>query len=131
MENNVCTMQENIIQENPMLYNINHTYLSSLKDGYHFGSSSNFNRFQNSYFEEIHDNIKNTTIINKAIIMSIVYEPDETYSIFDGYFGTCWKASIVDSSQDNSILYIHFRNFGDLVSHYEKKGFRFIDVSNK
>lgn len=93
--------------------------------GYHFGAMYQLKPFINQHFEE-----KNSTtnIINKAIILTIEYKPDEVYKTTDGYAGNCWSATIMDSREinDNSIIIYNFRNFRDLVAHYEKEGFKFV-----
>ena len=38
----------------------------------------------------------------------------------------CWKVEIIDSKEDEKIIY-HFRNFIDLVKMYEEKGYKFIE----
>ena len=70
----------------------------------------------------------NPQLINKAIIISIEYNPDELYNKTDGYAGNCWSANIMDSREINGSIIItyNFRNFRDLVAHYEKEGFKFV-----
>lgn len=96
--------------------------------GLHFGAASELKHFENCHFEEIHSE---TNFINKAIIHTIKYEPDGTYWTTDGYAGNCWTACVADSRDDTYpiITYI-FRNFGDLVIHYEKEGFKFVNTKN-
>jgi hypothetical protein len=93
--------------------------------GYHFGYMDDVKKFIENYFEEINST---TNIINKAIILSIEYKSNEIYNRTDGYAGNCWIANILDSRQINGISFItySFRNFRDLVAHYEKEGFKFI-----
>jgi hypothetical protein len=90
--------------------------------GLHFGDVSELNHFENCYFEKFSSK-------NKAIILSIKYEPDGTYWSSDGYAGNCWTARVSDYRDGVStiITYI-FRNFNDLVIHYEKKEFRFVNT---
>lgn len=91
----------------------------------HFGAGSELKYFENCYFEEI--NSENNSI-NKAIIFSIKYEPDGTYWSSDGYAGNCWTACVSDYQDDiNSVITYIFRNFTDLVIHYEKAGFKFVN----
>lgn len=93
--------------------------------GYHFGAISQLEPFINQHFEEINPT---TNIINKAIIISIEYKPHEIYNRTDGYAGNCWAANIMDSREINGVSFIsyNFRNFRDLVAHYEKEGFKFV-----
>lgn len=95
--------------------------------GYHFGASSELKFFESCYFEEVNPE---TNFINKAVIFSINYEPDGTYWSSNGYAGKCWTAHIADSRDNDAgttIIY-NFRNFGDLVVHYEKEGFKFVNT---
>lgn len=94
-------------------------------DGLHFGASSELKYFEHCYFEEINSE---NNLINKAIIFSIKYEPDGTYWSSDGYVGNCWTADVSDYRDDiNSVITYIFRNFTDLVIHYEKEGFKFVN----
>lgn len=93
--------------------------------GYHFGAMHQLKPFINQHFEEINSK---TNIINKAIILNIEYKPDELYNKTDGYAGNCWSATIMDSRliNDSSSVIYNFRNFRDLVTHYEKEGFKLV-----
>ena len=103
----------------------NHIYVSSYSTrGLHFGSESGYERFGGSYFEQLEYNENN--IINKAIINKVKYDPDSTYCHTDGYGGTCWCAEIIDSDEQG-IIYYHFRNFEDLVGIYNGKGYKFVE----
>ena len=89
----------------------------------HFGSQSNYEKLCGSYFEEeINDE---DVIMNKSIIVSVIYKPDIVYENSDGYGGRCWVAEIIDSKEDGKNIY-YFRNFIDLVKMYEEKGYKFI-----
>ena len=92
--------------------------------GYHFGYMDDVKKFIENYFEEINPT---TNIINKAFIISIEYNPNEIYNKTDGHAGHCWTAQISDSREINggSLITYNFRNFRDLVAHYEKEGFKF------
>ena len=92
--------------------------------GYHFGGAHDIKIVEGCWFEEVETNVDNK-FINKAVIITTKYEPDEAYNRTDGYFGKCWSATLTDS-RNNSVLQFRFRNFGDLVVHYEKQGFKFI-----
>ena len=91
---------------------------------YHFGAMDDIKKYFDSHFEEINPT---TTIINKAIILNIGYNPSEVYNRTDGYFGNCWTATLSDSRviNGNALIVYNFRNFGDLITHYEKEGFKF------
>ena len=90
----------------------------------HFGSQSNYEKLCGSYFEEeINDE---EAIMNKSIIVSVIYKPDIVYENSDGYGGRCWVAEIIDSKEDGKNIY-YFRNFIDLVKMYEEKGYKFIE----
>lgn len=93
--------------------------------GFHFGSMFQLNGFINKHFEEINST---TNTINKAIIIDIDYNPDEIYNKTDGYAGKCWTANISDSRLINGfpLITYNFRNFNDLLAHYEKEGFKFV-----
>lgn len=93
--------------------------------GYHFGSINQLKPFFDKHFEERNPK---TDTVNIAKIINIEYKPDELYNKTDGYSGNCWSANIVDSRKINSSLLIkyNFRNFRDLVAHYEKEGFKFV-----
>ncbi len=93
--------------------------------GYHFGSITRIKQFIGCYFEERNPT---TNIINKAIIMTIDYKPDQIYLSTDGHAGNCWTVYIADSREINGELEIiyNFRNMRDLVMHYEKEGFKFV-----
>ena len=96
--------------------------------GLHFGAGSELKHFENCYFEEINSE---NNLINKAIIFSIKYEPDGTYWSSDGYAGNCWTACVSDYRDDvNSVITYIFRNFTDLVIHYEKEGLKFVNSKN-
>lgn len=89
--------------------------------GYHFGRMINLKKYEGSYFETNEEDKLN--IIHKAIIISIVYKPDEIYNRTDGNEGNCWRAIIHDSRLiDNIYTYkFNFRNFSDLIYHYESQ----------
>ena len=89
----------------------------------HFGSESNYELLNGSYFEQ--NELSRENIIEKAIIKNITYEPDETYIESDGYTGRCWCATIID----NGLVKYSFRNFSDIVKIYEKKGYKFVKSS--
>lgn len=93
--------------------------------GYHFVDIYKLKPFIYKHFEEINSK---TDIINKAIIINIEYKPDELYNKTDGYTGSCWSATIMDSRGINNseVITYKFRNFRDLVIHYEKEGFKFV-----
>jgi len=59
----------------------------------------------------------------------IIYSPDNTYSITDGHWGTCWVADILDSGNEDNCynIYHRFRNFMDLIEIYNIKGYKFIE----
>ena len=96
--------------------------ISSLKENYHFGSQSNYQKLNGSYFEKKDSVEENYT--NKAIILSMDYDPDIFYSESDGYNGNCWLAKIIDSEE--GFIYYRFRDFGDFVKFYDKKGYQFV-----
>jgi len=93
--------------------------------GYHFGRMVDLSKYTGSHFESNHSDESN--IIHKAIILSIYYNPDEIYNRNDGYFGNCWSVIINDSRMiNNEYTYkLHFRNFSDLVKHYENQDMKF------
>jgi hypothetical protein len=96
--------------------------------GYHYGSMYDLSMFKDCYFEE---KKSESNIINKIIILSIKYDPDEIYISSDGYKGTCWLAVVVDSRNDyttNPVKKYYFRNFGDLAMYYENQGFKFVNI---
>jgi len=104
----------------------NHIYVSSYSTiALHFGSQSGYERFAGCHFEEKTDSENN--IINKSIILSVKYDPDSIYRDTDGNGGTCWCAEIIDSDEEG-IVYYHFRNFENLVEMYNAKGYKFIQI---
>lgn len=96
--------------------------------GLHFGEMSDLKIFENCYFEETNPE---SEFIHKAIIFKIDYNPDEIYSKNDGYAGNCWTARVEDyrTTDDTSFIF-NFRNFDDLVVHYEKEGLKFVNTKN-
>ena len=103
--------------------------LKSVGKGLHLGSKSGYEKFVGNYFEKITEN--NEEFIHKAIIYSIYYDPDKIYRETDGLVGTCWRVDMIDD-EDNTkwatgILKYSFRNFQDLVTHYQEKGYKFIN----
>lgn len=96
-----------------------------LNGGYHFGKMIDLKKYEESYFES--NNADESNIIHKAIIISIVYKPDEIYYTTDGYAGNCWKAIIQDSRLiDDIYTYkFNFRNFSDLIKYYEAQDMKF------
>ena len=104
-----------------------HIYISSYSTNeIKFDSKTNYEIYSESYFEQL-EPYGNSNIIHKAIILSIHYEPDSTYSHTDGYDGTCWCARITDSGENESVLCYHFSNFSNLVKFYEEKGYKFVE----
>ena len=93
--------------------------------GYHFGASIDLSKYSGSYFENNNTDELNT--IDKAIIISISYNPDEIYNTTDGYTGNCWSAIIHDARLiDNVHRYkLNFRNFSDLITHFELQDMKF------
>ena len=89
---------------------------SNVPHSIHWGSGSNFERFANSYFLEM------ASSVDKHVIASVKYEPDELYSRFDGIAGCCW---IVTISEPFTQKY-HIRNWVDIVHYYEHRGFTFV-----
>ena len=55
---------------------------AKLKGSYHFGSIAGYARFVGCHFEKIEPD--KDDLLDKAIINSINYDPDSTYSITDG-----------------------------------------------
>lgn len=93
--------------------------------GYHFGRIVDLNKYSGSYFEC--NKVDEFGFIYKAVIFCITYNPDNVYNRTDGYFGNCWTALIHDSryiGYDYEYS-LNFRNFSDLVSHYESQDMRF------
>ena len=93
--------------------------------GYHFGAMIDLSKYAGSYFEN--NNADESNIIYKAIIISISYKPDEIYNTTDGYAGKCWSAIIHDSRMIDDIYEykLNFRNFSDLVTHFESQDMKF------
>ena len=104
--------------------------LNSVGHGLHFGSHAGYERFVNSYFEKSYQNY-----VDKVIIHSICYKPDNLYSRKDGYCGTCWQVEMIEPHDDTKwatgFAKYCFRNFEDLVEYYKEKGFVFVDCSIK
>ena len=103
-----------------------HIYVSNYStNGIDLGEIKKYEIFKGKYFEQNnHDN--NSNIIHKALIYSIYYEPDSTYYHTDGYSGTCWIAKILDSAEEEIIVY-HFRNFQNLIQLFKEKGYKFVE----
>lgn len=99
---------------------INRTTLSY---GLNFGNQANYKSYVDCYFEKIKENF-----IDKAILYDIECNLDSTYIHTDGNSGTCWCAKVLDSEEE-SIIYYHFRNFEDLVAMYEEKGYKFVKIN--
>lgn len=103
--------------------------LNSTGKGLHMGRQAGYERFVGSYFEKINETENN--FIDKAIINSIKYNPDKIYGETDGYVGTCWSVDIIDPDDNTKwatgISSYSFRNFQDLVAHYELRGYKFVD----
>jgi len=89
----------------------------------HFGAMSDLKIFENCYFED-------TNPESNFIYKAINYNPDEIYSKTDGNGGNCWTAYVEDYRMtDGTTSFIfNFRNFGDLVVHYEKEGLKFVNT---
>ena len=103
-----------------------HIYISSYSTNEKkFDSKTNYEIYEGSWFEQL-EPYGNSNIIYKAIILSIDYEPDSTYSHTDGHDGTCWCATIIDSGDSEPRLCYHFSNFSNLVKFYEEKGYKFV-----
>jgi hypothetical protein len=101
--------------------------LNTVGKGLHFGSKAGYERFANSYFEKVNQNF-----IDKIIIYSIFYKPNEIYITTDGYGGTCWHAEMiehdnVDTEWATGFAKYRFRNFEDLIEYYKEKGFVFVN----
>lgn len=94
----------------------------------HFGSTSNYSRFIDSYF--ILKDSGDEKYIYKHIIIGVKYEPDEFYRMNDGYFGNCWLVTVNDNENCKINTY-YIRNWIDIVHFYEEKGFIFMDESPK
>jgi len=92
---------------------------------YHFGRMIDLEKYVDCYFES--NLADESNIINKAIIYSIVYNPNEIYCRTDGYAGACWTATIHDSRliKGKSTYKLNFRNFVDLVVHFETEDMKF------
>ena len=97
--------------------------------GYHFGAMIDLSKYSGSYFEYKTDE---SNIINKAIIISLIYKPDYIYNNTDGYAGNCWTAVILDSRLIDviNVYKLNFRNFSDLVKHFESQDMIFVDKNN-
>ena len=95
---------------------------------YHFGKMIDLEKYVGSYFESI--SVEEPNIINKAIIHSIKYNTDEIYNRTDGYAGRCWTVTMYDSRLINGeyTYHLNFRNFVDLVTHYESEGMKFCQL---
>jgi len=93
--------------------------------GYHFGKMVDLSKYTGCHFETNNDDECNT--IHKAFILSLFYQADEMYNKTDGYTGNCWKADIIDSRFINNehIYTLIFRNFSDLVNHFESQNMIF------
>ena len=94
--------------------------------GYHFGKMIDLKKVEGCYFES------NITDQYKATIIQIVYKADVIYNTTDGYAGNCWSAIIDDSRLiNNEYKYkLNFRNFNDLLSHYQSQDMKFININN-
>jgi hypothetical protein len=104
-----------------------HIYVSNYStNGIDLGEIKKYEIFKGTWFEQL-EPYGDNNIIHKAIILSIHYEPDSTYSHTDGYDGTCWSARITDSGENEYILCYHFSNFSNLVKFYEEKGYKFVE----
>lgn len=101
----------------------------------HFGSTAKYERFAvNSYF--IHDTSYNPTIesmkedptpiTKKHHIIEVIYDTDEVYRMTDGYAGDCWKVKVVDYDTNEETTY-YIRNWNDIVQHYVRRGFIFVE----
>ena len=102
-----------------------HIYVSNYStNGIDLGEIKKYEIFKGKYFEQT-NNDNNSNTIHKALIYSINYEPDSTYYHTDGYSGTCWIARILDSAEEDIIVY-HFRNFENLIQLFKEKGYTFI-----
>ncbi len=93
--------------------------------GYHFGEMVDLSKYSGTHFEN--NNADESNIIDKAIIISISYKPDEIYNTTDGHAGNCWTAIIHNSRliDDIYIYKLNFRNFSDLVTHFESQDMKF------
>lgn len=96
--------------------------------GYHFGALIDLKPLIQSHFED--KEADENGFINKAIINTIEYKPDEIYCNTDGYAGNCWTAIIHDSRLIDGICFykFNFRNFGDLVAYYEEQNMKLVVV---
>ncbi len=92
--------------------------------GLHFGDSSDYKKLKGKWFEQKEFNTDN--FMYKALIMDIKYNPEDLYYTTDGYAGRCWSAEILETENGDIIIY-NFRNFGDLVEEFEKRGYKFIE----
>jgi hypothetical protein len=101
----------------------------------HYGSEANYERFvgtayficDTSYRPDIDD--LDTTKSKKHRISDVVYAPDKLYQVNDGYAGSCWKVTVIDSENGSSATY-YIRNWIDIVQYYLKKGFKFVESKN-
>jgi len=93
----------------------------------HFGSSANYSRFFGSYF--IKKDYGDAKYIYKHIITEVKYEPDELYSINDGYCGRCWLVTINNNEYDIMEKY-YIRNWSDIVQFYKEKDLKFIQETH-
>uniref|UniRef100_A0A6C0HJ08 Uncharacterized protein n=1 Tax=viral metagenome TaxID=1070528 RepID=A0A6C0HJ08_9ZZZZ len=90
----------------------------------HYGSESKYERFGNSCFKKTADD----EIVIKHTIISVSYNPDDTYIRMDGMFGKCWLVSVVDNSHVHMTYSI--RNWIDIVEYYRKThGMKFFEIA--
>lgn len=103
-----------------------HIYVSNYStNGIDLGEIKKYEIFKGTWFEQL-EPYGDNNIIHKANIISVHYEPDSTYYHTDGYSGTCWIAKILDSAEEEIIVY-HFRNFQNLIQLFKEKGYKFVE----
>jgi hypothetical protein len=103
-----------------------HIYVSSYFTTNEYIEPSNYKFYEGKWFEQL-ETRENSNIIHKALIYSINYEPDSTFCHTNGQDGTCWSAKILDSAEDEYILFYHFNNFQNLLELFKEKGYKFIE----
>lgn len=98
-------------------------YLNN-QNALHFGSSSNYERLVTTYFIQKKTD-SNEIRINKHIVMSVEYSPDNIYAQVDGMWGKCWLVTVADN-ENNKLLKYHIRNWGELVNYYQEQGLAYV-----